>query len=239
MRHRPPPVPLAVRGRMPSQPPGSVARTTLGLWPVLVQCQPDLVPRVAVSTAQVRALPRRVRRALQRQWRLPLVGIALVLALGQLPVQAATIPVSDTCTLVDAIRAANTDRARGGCPAGSGADTLVLPVGSTQTLRAVQTTAYGPSGLPAISSPITIEGHGSTLRRAEDAPAFRMLTVNFVGKLTLRETTVSGGVASGEAFAAEGGGVWNYGILTVTHSTISGNAATGSGGGVFSRAPSP
>jgi hypothetical protein len=43
------------------------------------------------------------------------------------PLWAATIIVDETsCTLVDAIAAANTDTAVGGCPAGSGADTMKL-----------------------------------------------------------------------------------------------------------------
>jgi hypothetical protein len=109
-----------------------------------VRHRPELLPRFAVYYTQLRALPRRVRRALQRQWRLPLAGIALLLALGQQPVQAATIPVGGACTLVDAITAANTDTATGGCPAGSGADTILLPAGSTQTLTEVNNSTYGP-----------------------------------------------------------------------------------------------
>ena len=60
-------------------------------------------PRFAAVYTQLRSLPRRIRRALQRQWRLPLAGIALMLALGQQPGLAATIPVGVACTLVDAI----------------------------------------------------------------------------------------------------------------------------------------
>ena len=64
-----------------------------------------------------------------------------------------------------AIRAANTDTAIGGCPKGSGADTIRLPVGSTQTLTTVNNTTYGPTGLPVIISAITIEGNDSTIKR--------------------------------------------------------------------------
>ena len=151
----------------------------------------ELWPRFAAHYTRLRACPRRVRRAVQRQWRQSVAGIALLLTLGGVPALAATINVGGACTLLQAIRAANTDTATGGCPAGSGADTLVLPVGSTQTLTAVQDTAYGPSGVPVISSPITIAGNGSTIQRDEDAPAFRIMTVNFVGELTLQETTIT------------------------------------------------
>jgi hypothetical protein len=46
----------------------------------------ELLPRFAAYYTQLRALPQRVRRALQRQWRQSLAGVALVLALGQQPI---------------------------------------------------------------------------------------------------------------------------------------------------------
>ena len=92
-----------------------------------------------------------MRRALQRHWGVPLATLALWLALGQLPALAATIPVGGACTLVEAITAANTDTATGGCPAGSGADTIVLPPGSTQTLTKVDNDTFGPTGLPVVA----------------------------------------------------------------------------------------
>src|SRR5215831_1163588 len=111
----------------------AAAVKTPGL-PELIRCQPELLSRFAAYYSQLRALPRRMRRALQRQWRLPLAGIALMLALGQPSAQAATITVNSSCTLVDAITAANTDIATGGCAAGSREDTIVLPAGSQQML---------------------------------------------------------------------------------------------------------
>jgi hypothetical protein len=93
----------------------------------LVRRRDELFPHFAVYYTQLQALPRRVRRALYRQLGLPLATLALWLALGLLPVQAATIAVGGACTLVDVITAANTDTATGGCAAGSGADTIVLP----------------------------------------------------------------------------------------------------------------
>src|SRR5262245_27246660 len=120
--------------------------------PALVRHRQELLPRFATYYTALRALPRRVRRALQRQWRLPLAGVALLLALGQSPGLTATIPVGGACTLVDAITAANTDTATGGCPAGSGADTIVLPAGSIHTLMEVNNNhfVYGSTGLPVI-----------------------------------------------------------------------------------------
>jgi hypothetical protein len=138
------------------------------------------------------------------------------------------IPVGAGCTLVDALTAANTDIATGGCPAGSGTDTITLPAGSTQTLTEVNNEIYGPTGLPVISSVITVAGQGSTIARDRRAPEFRLLAVNGTGDLTLQETTVSGGVV----IDGGGGGVANYGgTITITHSTISGHYVTGEYGG--------
>src|SRR5215468_1706294 len=91
----------------------AAAAKTPGLLPELMRGQPELLSRFVAHYTQLRALPRRVRRALQRQWRLPLAGIALMLALGQPSAQAATITVNNSCTLVDAITAANADTATG------------------------------------------------------------------------------------------------------------------------------
>ena len=68
--------------------------------------------------------------------------IILLLSIGAgmaSPAQAATITVDGTtCTLADAITAANNDTATGGCSAGSGVDTLTLTADeATNTLIAV------------------------------------------------------------------------------------------------------
>src|SRR5262245_62890838 len=74
-----------------------------------------------VYAQQWQALPRRVRRWLRRHLALSLTELALLLALGPGLGWAATITVDGTtCTLVDAITAANTDTTTGGCTAGSG-----------------------------------------------------------------------------------------------------------------------
>ena len=200
-----------------------------------------------------------MRKALQRQWHLPLAGVALMLALGQSPGLAATIPVGANCTLVNAITAANTDTATGGCPAGSGADTIVLPAGSTQTLTTVNNSTYGPTGLPVISSAITIAGQGSTIRRDSGVPEFRILAIGNIGDLMMQDSIISGGVAPDDAgvhsyagggvlnvngvfnlarsrilnsIASLGGGIANYGIVTVTTSIIAGNTAFIRGGAI-------
>ncbi len=187
---------------------------------------PTLRPRFAGYYQRLAYLPRKARRALRRRWRRSLGGLALLCALGQAPALAATINVGGACTLVDAITAANNDAPTGGCAAGSGADTLVLPAGSTHTLTAVNNSTYGPTGLPLVTSGITIAGNGSPITRDPGAPQFRILAVAANGNLTLQETTVSGGAPG----AGGGGAVYNDGSVTLADSTVSGNSA-GSGGG--------
>ena len=49
----------------------------------LLQQQGELLPCFVDHYQRLKALPRRIRRALQRQWKRSLAGLALLLALGQ------------------------------------------------------------------------------------------------------------------------------------------------------------
>lgn len=207
------------------------AATNPDLRQRLSNCERELLPRFAAQYTRLQTLPRRVRRAMQRQWKRSLGGVALLLALGQTPAVAATINVSGTCTLVDAITAANTNTATGGCQKGSGADKLVLS--GDVMLTAVNSDFAGPNGLPIVTSAITIEGNGATISRATSAPEFRIFTVDgtgsVAGNLTLNRTTISGGKLT--AIGSRGGGILNLeGELTVIASTISGNAVPNASG---------
>ena len=85
MRDAPQSPSFDARVRAAWQTPLAAAGTLPGLVPALVPPRHALHSRFTAYHTQLRALPRRVRRALQRQWRLPLAGIALMLALGQSP----------------------------------------------------------------------------------------------------------------------------------------------------------
>ncbi|MGQ0621975.1 MAG: choice-of-anchor D domain-containing protein [Panacagrimonas sp.] len=188
-------------------------------------------------------LPRKPLPHATTGWRLN--PIAAVLALGVLGLpagiaSAATISVTTTdqvnagaCTLSDAIRAANTNAAVGGCPAGFGPDTLVFPANSTFSFLTPEGDAN--NGLPFITSEIVIQGNGSTIRRDPAAPStFRVLALQGSANLTLQQTTISGGIANG----FDGGGIAvesDSARLTITNSTVSGNAAR-NGGGLFNGA---
>jgi hypothetical protein len=237
------------------------ADNTPWLADTLTECGGELFARFAACYAELRALPRSARRALQRQLArsgelaavLPeylqrggrrlqhrmawsLAGAALLLALGQGVATAATITVTTNnpniaadgqCSLIEAIVNANNDAAtHADCAAGSGADTIVLPANGNVTLSNANVTLYGiPFGLPLITSRITIEGNGATIARQGDAPAFGLIAVTGFrtpGDLTLQSVTLNGGSSR------IGGGVSNFGTLSIKNSIISGNT----GGGV-------
>ena len=145
------------------------------------------------------------------------------LVLPASPAHAADIAVPcDAVALVDAVAAAN---------ASPGEDTLTLTPNCVYTLTrpAVE---QGAEGLPRIMAKLTIQGNGATIRRAPDAPQFRLIS-NW-GDLTLDRVTLTGGQApdgvgtdsSGEGSPGESGGaIQNWGPLVVTDSVITGNSA--------------
>jgi Right handed beta helix region/FG-GAP-like repeat len=235
------------------------ADKTPWLTDTLAECGDEVFARFAACYAELSALPRSARRALQRQLArsselaaiLPeylqqggrrlqhrmawsLAGAALLLALGQGVATAATITVTTSdpniaadgqCSLIEAIVNANNDAAtHADCPAGSGADTIVLPANANIMLSNAYVPLYN-TGLPLITSRITIEGNGATIARQAGAPAFGLMRVgrsNFPPPampvdLTLQGVTLSGG----------SGGLLNNGTLSIKNSIISGNAGFG------------
>jgi hypothetical protein len=218
---------------------------TPALSGALLRRRDDLFGRFAAWYGRLRRRPRAERRRWQRQLGLSLAGIALLLAVNGAPVgavgPAATITVNGgACDLIEAIGNANdttTGQPNTDCAAGNpaGADTIVLQV--NVTLTASNNATYGPTGLPVITSAITIEGNGNTISRSS-ATDFRILAVASGGNLTLNSATVSGGAASGitPPNTGAGGGIHNRGTLTVSNSTLSGNSASFSGGGIYNGA---
>ena len=93
------------------------------------------------------------------------------------------------------------------------ADTIMLARGCRYVLTEVDNNWYGPNGLPAISSPVAVKGRGAVIARsrARGTPAFRLFFVGAdpadpdtsgytspgPGRLTLREVTLTGGLARG------------------------------------------
>jgi hypothetical protein len=136
------------------------------------------------------------------------IALSVLLVLSH-PLWAATIIVDEkTCTLVDAVTAANTDHAAGGCVAGSGDDRLVLT--TDVSLTAPYVDAYGSdTAFPVITSEITIDGNGFTIERDPGAPPFRLFAVGTDGTLQLNDASLIGGDAGSGAL--NGGAVYNEG----------------------------
>jgi hypothetical protein len=162
---------------------------------------------------------------------------------------AATITVGDgavaagadgRCSLIEAISNANNDAATfADCAAGAGADTLALASAATYEIGTVDNTFFGFTGLPVISSQVTIEGNGSTISRAAAAPAFRLLTVDLAGNLTVLESVLSNGLAHGGNGGDDtgtddgGGGGGGAGLGGDGGSSSAASVDGGAGGGGF------
>ena len=174
------------------------------------------------------------------------IWTALLLAA---PVYAADIRLSSSCSLADAIIAANHDRPEGGCPAGHVVDTIIL----TQdiTLR---------DELPKITSDIIIEGNGYAISGDHRWRIF----YNDGGALTINDLTMIKGyvdvgiirgvirriseaiqtahahLTNDESFIIPppsdtfGGAIVNDGELSIVNSTFSHNSAD-SGGAIYNR----
>lgn len=145
--------------------------------------------------------------------------IMLVLALPQRPTTAALFSASDAASLVNAINAAN-----------AAPDPDIIALTGDITLTAAIDFTNGANGLPSVTSPITLEGGGYTIR---GTGGFRLFHVAVGGTLTLNTVTLSGGQANaGGGQGNLGGGILNNGILNITGSTLSNNIALVSGGAV-------
>jgi len=112
-------------------------------------------------------------------------------------------------------------------------DTINLQAGCTYTLRSVDNSTLGATGLPliadaAIAGKMTINGNGATIVRntGKGTPKFRILAVAIGGDLTLDNVRLR----NGNLPTNNGGGISNAGSLTVSNSTISGNSADYGGG---------
>jgi len=132
---------------------------------------------------------------------------------------------------------------------GQASNTIVLASNSIYALSTVNNFWYGPDGLPAIASNLTIQGNGATIERIGTTP-FRLFYVSGglsnptalpAGQLTLQNLTLEGGLAQGGAggqgmfagggAAGLGGAVFNQGTLALIGVTVTGNTAEGGNGG--------
>ncbi|MGH2685366.1 MAG: CSLREA domain-containing protein, partial [Actinomycetota bacterium] len=168
---------------------------------------------------------------------------------GIRPAAAATITVTTTtdeysdpgpgtgCSLREAIRAASSDVAFGGCPAGSGGDTIVLPAGTyLLAIGGANENLTAEGDLDIFNDPLTIQGAAAatTVIDGSGMPGGdRVLHV--MSEASLFDLTITGGV-NNDSFAS-GGGVLNTGTASFVRTIVSGNSSVGTtssfGGGLY------
>ncbi len=212
---------------------------------LLLRRPEGFLSRFAAGAARWRGMSRNGRRRAGRRLAATAAGAALALALVAGPLaptaHAASIDVDDGmvtvvddgfCSLREAIQNAINDGqvfiSAGECAAGSGDDTINLPVDGDFVLDYAYPTPFGYSGLLVGLTTLTIEGNGSTLRRDTADPDEFAIMIIYAADVTLNDVTISGG--SG----LFGGGLFPFeSTLSLVDSTVSGNNAYYIGGGLF------
>ena len=71
-------------------------------------------------------------------------------------------------------------------------------------------------------------GNANVITRSASAPAFRIAEVSVTGSLTLNSVTLS----NGSSLSGDGGGILNFGSVTVDSGGLTDNTAAGNGGGI-------
>jgi CSLREA domain-containing protein len=142
--------------------------------------------------------------------------------------------IDGNCSLREAIRAANMDKAIDACPAGSGADTIYLPAGIYKLTIAGANEDDGLTGDLDIQSDMTVIGSGEGATIVDGGGLDRVFHVLGdpqpqvkIANLTIRNGSVKTAGLYG------GGGILNQeGNLVVEHVVLQANRAANTGGGI-------
>jgi CSLREA domain-containing protein len=160
---------------------------------------------------------------------------------------AATIPVTTTadvsandglCSLREAVSSASVDQAFGdGCVNGSGADTITVPAGH-YTLTA------GASGSLGVGKETAIVGAGASQTTIDGNGSERVFDISSGSTVLLSGMTITNGKAPNGSNAGAaggfGGGVENFGTLTIENCVVAKNrAGNGASGAVAVGATGP
>ena len=156
--------------------------------------------------------------------------------------QAATIKVTTTqdefgtgpgCSLREAIQAANTDAAFGGCPAGSSADVISVHGGSRYIREQPVIDDTNAGGDYDITAPITITVRGPGMATIDAGGLDRAIQILPGGSLKASRLVITNGVPTA---LEEGGGILDQGELSLSESKVIKNDAPGNtcscGGGI-------
>ncbi len=117
-------------------------------------------------------------------------------------------------------------------------DTIDLSPGCIYELTAVDNFTDGANGLPSVDTSIVINGNGATIRRsyASGIPAFRIFHVSNIGMLTLKDLTISNGLAytatTGTTSNGAGGGIYTNNRISLYGVVVDDNHAK-LGGGIY------
>ena len=131
------------------------------------------------------------------------------------------------CSMREAIIAANTDTAFGGCPAGAGADTIALGAGSYVLSISPGTTGDGSlEGDLDVAGPLTITHTGLAPAVIDGNGIDRVVHVLPTGDLTASGLTIRNGRTT-----QSGAGIRDEGRLNLSNATLTGNETTASFGG--------
>jgi hypothetical protein len=155
---------------------------------------------------------------------IPVLAGSVILASGLavlIPATAQAAVACDGASLVTAINLANS----------SGGGNIALTPGCTYTLTSSNGSGTnGPDGLPIITTAISLTGNADVITRSAAAPDFRIAEVSAAGSLTLTSVTLS----NGSSLTGDGGGILNFGSVTVNSGGLTDNTAAGNGGGIAS-----
>ncbi|HYN87728.1 MAG TPA: SBBP repeat-containing protein, partial [Ardenticatenaceae bacterium] len=147
----------------------------------------------------------------------------------------------DECTLRQAIQAANQDQPVGGCPAGDGADLIILPAGDYALTIEGRDEDGATTGDLDITESLAIRGAGSELTTVDGNMLDRIFDV-FTTTVSIDHVTIrngGGGWDGEEAHFEDGAGIRNRGRLDLNHSALLHNSWGATygrlrGGGIFS-----
>ncbi len=161
-------------------------------------------------------------RATIRDDRVPrAIATSVILAILATRAHAATISVTTTgddlgfgnlgtCSLREAVIAANGDRAVDGCAAGSGADLIELPAGTFRLAIAGRGEDGAATGDLDLASDVTVRGAGAAATTVDAGGLDRVFHVVGDRSVVLESLTISGGTARDAAKP------WGGGILVET-----------------------
>ncbi len=190
--------------------------------------RPVSLPSSRVQSSLSTLHPRRGGRSAKFGAVLGVLALALFVQ-GQ-AASATTITVTTTsdeltvdgnCSLREAITAANTDTAVDACPAGSGADTITLPTGTyTLSIPGVGEDANATGDLD-ITADLTISGAGAATTIVDGGRLDRVFHI-LAGTVAISGLTIQNGAPV--SVAGAGGGILNFGTLTLNSSTVSLNS---------------